>query len=216
MLKKLILLIFILNAPLLLSSDKWNLVSKDRGISLYELKNPPKGGMLPFRAEKVINLSLRKLLYILVDYKNKSQWAPKLKSVTIHKKLGISQFLFSEYYDVPWPFNDRQFLLKGQVVLGGDFIHITAHSVNDKKFFEKDHVRADVDMIDVKLYPITKEKTKIVFEFLGNMGGYIPVFVQNIIRRRWPHRFIEAIEKYAKTTKNLASSDWEGLMKNFL
>lgn len=216
MLKKIILILALLNSTLLFSSVKWDLVSKDRGISLYELKNPPDRDMLPFRAEKVINLPLRRLLYILVDYKNKNRWAPKLKNVKIHKKLGISQFLFSEYYQVPWPFYDRQFLLKGQVVLREDFIHITAHSVDEKKYYKKDHIRADVDVIDVKLYPISKTETKIVFEFLGDMGGYIPMFVQNIIRRRWPHKFIESIENYASTTQDMASSDWEGLMKNFL
>jgi hypothetical protein len=216
MLKKFVLLLLILSSPLVASGDKWSLVSKTRGISLYELKNPPDRDMLPFRAEKVVNLPLRRLLYILVDYKHKNQWAPKLKEVKIHKKMGINQFLFSEYYKVPWPFNDRQFLLKGQVELNENFIHITAHSFDDKKYYAKDHIRADVDVIDVKLYRISANQTKIVFEFLGDMGGYIPTFVQNIIRRRWPNTFIESLEKYAKETKNLANSDWEGLMKNFL
>jgi len=201
---------------LVASEGKWQKVSTLRGITLYELKNPPDREMLPFRAEKVVDLPLRRLFYILVDYKNKNKWAPKLKDVTIHKKLGINQFLFSEYYQVPWPFYDRQFLLKGQVELKENFIHITAHSVDNKKYFAKDHIRADVDVIDVKLYRQSKNKTKIVFEFLGDMGGYIPTFVQNIIRRRWPNSFIESIEEYAKKTKNLALSDWEGLMKNFL
>ena len=216
MLRKLIFFLLILNSTLVASNEKWQLVSKERGISLYELENPPDRDMLPFRAEKVVNLPLRKLLYILVDYKNKNKWAPKLKGVKIHKKMGINQFLFSEYYEVPWPFYDRQFLLKGKVQLNENFIHIMAHSVDDKNYHAKDHIRADVDVIDVKLYRQSENKTKIVFEFLGDMGGYIPTFVQNIIRRRWPNNFIESLEKYAAKTKNMAASDWEGVMKNFL
>jgi len=216
MFKKLILLSLIFHSSLLLASDRWQLLSKERGISVYELKNPPNRDMLPFRAEKVINLSLSRLFYILVDYESKNQWAPKLKNVKIHKKLGVNQFIFSEYYKVPWPFNDRQFLLKGQVELKENFIHISAYSIDDKTFFAKDHTRADVDNIDVKLYPLSKEQTRIEFEFLGDMGGYIPTFVQNIIRRRWPFSFITSLEEYAKNSKNVVSSDWEGLMKNFL
>ena len=216
MLKKFVLLLLILTSPLAISSEKWTLVSKQRGISLYELTNPPDRDMLPFRAEKVVNLPLRRLLYILVDYKNKSNWAPKLKSVKIHKKIGINQFVFSEYYQVPWPFSDRQFLLKGKVELTENYIHIMAHSIEDKKYFAKDHVRADVDVIDVKLYRESENETKIVFEFLGDMGGYIPTFVQNIIRKRWPNNFLEALENYAKKTEKVAHSDWEGLMNTFL
>jgi hypothetical protein len=36
----------------------------------------------------------------------------------------------------------------------------------------------------------------VEFTFSGDLGGWIPDFVQEIIQKRWPVRFIQALQGY--------------------
>jgi len=60
------------------------------------------------------------------------------------------------------------------------------------------YVQADVKILDVYLEKIGETKTKITFEFHGNMKGWMPTWLMNIIQKKWPLRFIQGLRKRMK------------------
>ena len=153
--------------------------------------------IIPFKAIAVFDLSESRLLEVLRDYQSKNLWAPKLKSVEMHKELGKEKYIFSEYYKVPWPFYDRQFLLEGEIVEIKGGHRMSAKSINRPQLIDPSHVVASVQKIDVQLKALSAERTEVSFQFEGDMGGWIPGWVSQIIQKRWPYKFLLKLKEQA-------------------
>ena len=193
--KKLILFMLLIPS-LATASIPWKKITTVNHITVSA--RPAKNGILPFKATGTINSNIETLTNILMDYKNKNKWAPKLEKVKLHKQISHNQFIFSEYYKTPWPASDREFLLKGSVErLSKNKVIFKAESINEKSLKSSSHVQADVKYINVILQKVSKDKTSIQFEFHGDMNGWMPVWLMNLIQKKWPLRFIEGLEKYS-------------------
>lgn len=186
---------FILLFSLSTHANEWKLISTQDNINIYSTSS--KNGVIPFKASSTLDIPLNEVLDILTDYKSKNKWAPKLDYVKMHKKLGENTFIFSEYYKTPWPATDREFLLKGSVIqTSSRSYELRAHSIKDPLLRSEDHIQADVKFINLKLKSISEYKTSIHFEFHGDMKGWMPLWLMNLIQKKWPMRFIQGLKKY--------------------
>lgn len=197
----LILIQFSFNSYALSIKDIWNPIANIDDIQIYS--KAAKDGVLPFKANATINVNMEKVLYILKNHSTKHEWAPKLEKVTLHKQLSKNQFIFSEYYKTPWPATDREFLLLGEIErLSSKSVILKAHSIDQeakfKAFRSEDHIQADVKYINVKLDKVSHNITNISFEFHGDMKGWMPLWLMNLIQKKWPMRFIQGLRKYSK------------------
>lgn len=198
--KNIILILFI-TLPFLSISAEWKKIGEEDNIKILSL--PPKQGILPFKAVGTINHDINKVLNILINHQTKHQWAPKLEKVIIHEQAGENTYIFSEYYKTPWPATDREFLLKGEIIKKPDGnITLKAHSVESeqkyKAFASKEHIQAKVKYINLHLKKIAPKITEIQFEFYGDMQGWMPLWLMNLIQKKWPLRFIQGLRKHAQ------------------
>ncbi len=195
-LKLLCLLLFITSPSF---ADDWKFITSEDGINVYGKK--AANGVMPFKASAFINTDAQKLVAILKDHKNKPRWAPKLDRVKMHLQLSDNEYIFSEYYRTPWPASDREFLLKGRIDKVGKSYVLKAHSVDNLPQFHKlasdDHVQATVKYINIVLTEVEPNKTEIQFEFYGNMNGWMPTWLMNLIQKKWPLRFIQGLRKFS-------------------
>jgi hypothetical protein len=183
------------------SSTNWKKVAEEDNISVFAL--PTGDGVIPFKAKGIINAPIKVVLESLKDHKRKPNWSPKLKSVKVHQEIGKGkekEYIFSEYYKTPWPAYDREFLLKGEIVYAknGD-IFLNAKSVNNEKLENNDHIQADVRYLNVALHSVSPTQTQVTFEFLGDMKGWMPVWLMNLIQKKWPLRFIQGLRKHIQS-----------------
>lgn len=182
-------------------STAWIFNGEEDGVKLY--RQEPIDGIIPFRAVAEVSLPIEALSKTLRDLDNKHKWSPKLKEVTIHEKINDTTFIFSEYYKTPWPATDREFLMLGQVKgVGTDEVTFTAKSDMDPKLIQKyhlkNHIQAEISKLDLTLSKIDSSKTKISFEFQGDLKGWMPQWLTNIIQKKWPKLFIQNMEAYIK------------------
>ena len=189
-------------------SNSWKKLASEDNINIFSKQ--ASNGVLPFKAEGKINANIEVLLNILKDHKNKNQWAPKLETVKMHEQNGQNQFIFSEYYKTPWPASDREFLLSGTIERPTEnSIILKAHSIDQEKVFaqfkSESHVQADVQYINVVLQKITANQTSIKFEFHGDMKGWMPLWLMNLIQKKWPLRFIQGLRKYSAEQRRAIS-----------
>lgn len=177
------------------SVHKWTQVAQEDSIQVFTRESD--SSLLPFKAEGMIHANVDQILEALKNHKTKHKWSPKLKSVKLHKKLANNEYIFSEYYKTPWPAYDREFLLKGSIKQLGPYKYqLKASSIDDKELQNNSHVQANVRTINVVIEKVAQKKTKITFEFYGDMKGWMPIWLMNIIQKKWPLRFIQGLRSH--------------------
>lgn len=201
---KLILVLSILLTFSSVASINWKPIHSESNIKIYtkEVKN----GILPFRATGVINAPLNIVLKTLMDLRNKNKWSPKLKNVNVHKEIDSNHMIISEYYKTPWPATDREFLLEGQKQKISDTKYIIkAKSIQNSDYASSSHIQADVKYLDVTIEAINDSRTSIDFRFHGDLKGWMPVWLTNLIQKKWPLRFIQSLDEYIITRSKVSS-----------
>jgi hypothetical protein len=197
--KNLILFLLLIQSLNVYSSiPKWSEVAREDNIKVFARES--SDSTIPFKAEGLINANIDRVIEVLRNHQAKNSWAPKLKSVKIHKKLSSNEFIFSEYYKTPWPAYDREFLLRGSInKVSDDLYELKAKSINDKDLSDNGHVQADVKKINIVIKRISTTQTKLTFEFHGDMQGWMPIWLMNIIQKKWPLRFIQGLRNKTLT-----------------
>jgi hypothetical protein len=193
-------------------SDEWVQIDTVDGVELFRSVNE-EGDLLPFKAVAEVDIAYQKIVMALVDAENKSSWAPKLKSITIHNEISPNRFEYSEYYETPWPFSDREFLLDGRVEYLDDRVVFSARNSSNTELADDDHLVANIGRLEVAVIPLSLDRTRISFIFIGDLGGWIPGFVKNIIQQKWPVRFIQAMESYINTGSSIETPRYQALIK---
>ena len=173
----------------------WQFISNEQGVELYGATTK-LDGQLPFKAITEIKAPYQQIVMALMDYEQKPSWAPKLKSTQFHFQNFENQFAYSEYYKTPWPFYDREFLLDGTIVYGDNSVIFEASNLTQTSFAADNHVLVDVAILRLEISPVSEDSSQVTFTFSGNMGGWIPNFVKNIIQRKWPILFLQALENH--------------------
>ncbi|NOR25510.1 MAG: hypothetical protein GQ542_14200 [Desulforhopalus sp.] len=197
------------------STNNWEQIDTIEGVVLFRSLEE-SNDLLPFKAIAELNNPYQKIVMALVDAEHKNNWAPKLKSTTIHNELSTNRFEYSEYYTTPWPFYDREFLLMGTVEYQNDRILFTAKNSTNKHLADQDHLLANVKVLEVVIIPLSLNRTQVEFTFSGDLGGWIPTFVKNIIQKKWPIRFIQAMQTHIKQNPTLETPRYLALQKTDL
>ena len=85
-----------------------------------------------------------------------------------------------------------------------------------KDLADKEHLLANVKVMEVVIIPLCPDTTQIEFTFSGDLGGRIPTFVKDIIQKKWPIRFIQAMQSYIQRTPHLETARYLALQKSAL
>jgi hypothetical protein len=198
--------------PPVVYGSRWGYLNTYEGVDLYQALQATAGS-LPFRATADLDVPYQQVVMALVDVERKNLWAPKLKSTAIHAQLSTNEFEYSEYYTTPWPFKDREFLLLGTIRYQPDQVLFAAVDSENRHYAKEDHVKANIEMLEFAVIPLSAEKTRVQFTFSGDLGGWIPGFVKNIIQKKWPVRFIQSLRQRIQTENTLETTRYRSLHK---
>jgi len=194
------------------NEEAWQHIGDYEGVALYRSVYETEG-VLPFKAVAVLDIPFDKIVMALVDAERKADWAPKLKATAIHTRISPNRFEYSEYYQTPWPFKDREFLLAGTVEYRQDRIVFAAENSTNGALARKDHLRANIQTLTFDVVPISAGRTEVAFTFSGDLGGWIPAFVKTIIQKKWPVRFIQSMKQYIASNDSLETERYRSLEK---
>lgn len=194
----------------------WEYIGDYDGVALYRALNE-SGGLLPFKAVAVLDIPYDRIVMALVDAERKPDWAPKLKATAIHARKSPNEFEYSEYYETPWPFKDREFLLAGTIEYHDDRVVFAGKNSTNIVLAREDHLKADIETLTFAVIPLSKRRTEVTFTFSGDLGGWIPSFVKTIIQKKWPVRFIQSLQHYVTGNETLETDRYRRLQKkNFV
>jgi hypothetical protein len=194
------------------TDGQWEYIGDDEGIALFHATHEVEG-LLPFKAVAELDLHCESIVMALVDAERKPGWAPKLKATAIHNMISSNRFEYSEYYTTPWPFKDREFLLLGTVIYDRDRVVFSAVNSENSSLAKQDHLTANIRELTFSVIPVSQSRTRVEFTFSGDLGGWIPAFVKTIIQKRWPVRFIQALQKHVSENDGLETERYRSLKK---
>ena len=87
--------------------------------------------------------------------------------------------------------------MKGKIKkLSSNKYILTANSIDIEKLKDQSHIQADVMKLNFLIESTPDKKAKIVFEFHGDLKGWMPAWLVNIIQKKWPWRFIQALQMH--------------------
>jgi hypothetical protein len=175
------------------SEERWELLYDTSGVKTWQ--GAKKSGLRPFRSETVFDFPKAKVLKVLNDLEGRAKWAPKVLSVKVEKCEENTCF-FREKYTTPWPAKDREFLLKGVVKHSGDSTFLIAQTDSSLMKLGECCEQAFAHNMTITLVELDENQTFFRFDFNGDLGGWLPNWLVNLIQRKWPLRFIQGLGFY--------------------
>lgn len=196
-----------------LRSITWEEVSNKEGITVFRPKDfDHSSGLVPIKFKAKIYSKIEKVLSVLADEKRKLEWLPKLKKIELLEKKSIQDFTVYYRYDAPWPFKDRDFVIKNlgtfdeeKYIVSVDLLS-TTHPLKKEK---SDAVRAST----IDGYSLIKKgengTTVVEMALLTDFGGMIPKFIVNIVQKSWPYKFMKHLRLQLKKTDIVILDDFK-------
>ena len=190
-------LLLILSLCLCSYSAEWELVLEQDSIRVYSKgKNDSK--LKAFRAEGIVHANIEKVLYTILDSHRRPQWNPKMDTVFYTKRVDSLSYHFAEWYKTPWPAKDREFLLLGTIISKTkNDITLLARSDHSLNNASEKHLTATVHSLELNLKSLDNNSTLLTFKFDGDLGGWLPTWLINLIQKKWPLRFIQGLRSYS-------------------
>lgn len=177
------------------AAQKWELLYDTNGVKTWQ--GSKREGLRSFRSEAVLDFPKAEVLKVLNDLEGRAKWAPKVLSVKVEKFEGDTCF-FREKYTTPWPAKDREFLLKGIISHSGDTTFLRAQTDSNFMKLSECCEQAFAHNLEITLIKLNENQTFFRFDFSGDLRGWLPNWLVNLIQRKWPLRFTQGLGFYLK------------------
>ena len=181
------------------AKDGWEFVSESDGIKVYR-KSYPGSDVRGVAGETVLDGSIGKVLFMMVDHKHKPDWINRFKEAHTVEEIPPSSNIQYSSFDLPFPASDRDFVFRNDfsvdVKLRG--VVIDVKSLIDKRAPERaDLVRGEIVRGKYSLIP-QGDKTLMQAEYLADPKGMIPTWLINFFQKEWPYKTLDAMRKQLK------------------
>ena len=191
--------------------DKWKLeydnvklISQSNGIEIWEMQTPDRSYYassmkLPFR--------LAELQEILRENKRYPEWVPDVKKVEELEKSNDNSWLYYNVTDTPWPFKDRQSIVRmtqGRYHGNGWKLEF---SLSDYPGFEMHNDREILSALSAfwVVTPDGEDACEVGYAIHTDNGGGIPDAIEVPFAQKTPAKNLIALQHYleknASTTK---------------
>jgi hypothetical protein len=176
---------------------EWRLLAEEDNIRVLK-KVEVDGRETPFKAEAEIDASVEQVLNIILDFERKPEWSPKCEKVTMIRKDSDFDYFVKEKYLTPWPVRDREFFLLGEIIINRDGVIITARSDDPQGMADPECITAEVYELDIILNRLPDNRTEMVFIFQGDLKGWLPKWLNDLIEEAWPLQFMQGLRAQLK------------------
>ncbi len=176
----------------------WELSKEKDGIKIFRAPQHKETGIVPIKAQTVLNHPMPRILSVLATTERKMEWIPKLVEAYIVEQK--SKYARVEYarYDSPWPFHDRSFVIstKGRYDEKDNTVFIDIHSIEHPKVPKNpDYVRGRTYIGSVYMKGLSKTETFFEITLLTDFKGNIPTWIINIVQAKWPFKMFSNLKR---------------------
>ena len=191
----------------------WEVLMTEAGVEVAQ-KTMPDSDLFAFRGEGVMDVPIATLVSLLLDDDKATEWVDLQVKHSVVRELGENKKVIYEMYDLPWPVDDRDYVLT-QLATYDDTNQIFTldfESIQDPaKPVSECCVRAMAFRTYWRLTKVDDWNTKVEVEVFTDPKGLLPSWLINMIQKDWPWKTISGLVKRSKRgdiTPNARTSGW--------
>jgi hypothetical protein len=179
----------------------WEQINEENGIKVYR-KSSPSTPVKGVGGEAMIDASIGKVLWVLMDHEHKTDWVDKFKSAyTIEE---VSPLVHIQYasFAMPFPVTDRDFVYRYEfkVDKAQNAVIVEVKSTRHPKAPESKSVGVRGEIIEGRyvLYPRGSDRTFVRAEYLADPKGLLPSWVVNLVQKQWPYKTLAGLREQVR------------------
>lgn len=195
-----VVILFLFTTPLAISAQNtWQLKLDKEGIKVYTKYTEHS----KFKAVKTVctfDASLSALTAALLDVNKTTDWVYATKSCSLLKTISPSEVIYHSEISVPWPYDNRDFIVKIKAVQDAYSKVVTIGSEN-QPFYQtenKNVVRIQYSTSRWTLTPTGVGKVTAEFELQTDPGGNIPAWLVNLFATKGPFESFKKLKDQVK------------------
>ncbi len=179
----------------------WEMINEVDGINVYR-KSFPDSNVKGVGGEGVIEASVGKILWVLMDNEHKADWVDKFKSTkTLETPTPLSNIQYAAF-SMPFPVTNRDFVYRYDFSVDQNInaVIVDVKSVEHPKApaSESIGVRGNVTRGRYILLPKEPNETFVKVEYLTDPRGMLPSWVVNIVQKNWPYKTMMGLRRQVK------------------
>ncbi len=161
--------------------DDWYLKKSEKGIEVYTRK-PENSDFKEIKSVVYIKTSLNSIVSLISDWESYPKWVYRCdKSITL-KKINEAEFMHYQTIMVPWPAEDRDFVVNVTLAQNEETKIVTIKSICNSNYIPpvKSHIRITELNASWTLVPLKDGVIEVTYQLLVNPGGSVPAWLVNI------------------------------------
>lgn len=177
--------------------DGWDLVGVTDGVEVSR-RMVPNSNLFAFRGEAVSSVPVSLLSSLILNDPLGPEWVDLMNASKELQRYDQYTKLIYQGYDLPWPIQDRDYVMKQIASYDQEQQIFTAtfQSVEDALMPEQECcIRAMAYRTFWHLEALPSGQTKIIVEVNTDPRGSLPGWLVNLIQEDWPHKTINALLK---------------------
>ncbi len=164
----------------------------------------------PLKAVKTvctINTTLTKLTAVLLDINGSSDWVYATKKINLLKQISPSELLYYSEIAIPWPVNNRDFIVLLSVTQDPKTKVVSVIGYNKPTSLPeyKNIVRIQRSFSKWLITPMQNGQVKIEYILEADIGGSVPAWLVNMFAAKGPYEtFVKLREQVKKPVYSTA------------
>lgn len=161
------------------------LIKQDHNINIYAkwIKVDDTRSARQLRAEFFVNASFEKVVNLIKDDKQATQWMKNTKSFYIIKTIDRNNWLSYVQFSVPWPFKNQDLIIKYEIPTPDAFSKYEIRFVGVPDYQEKNKNVTRISHLEGvwRLMYLDKNKSKIEYEMYSRQAPAFPRWITDPI-----------------------------------
>ena len=158
--------------------------------------------LVAFKGETVYDEPMGRVLWVLLDNDHRTEWVGRLVNNHVVVQTNEFDYVIYQEFDLPALFASRDYVYRGQATRdeATGVVTLAMQSVEHAEAPATVGIRAELINSRYLLTPIDGgAKTKVEVEILTDPGGWMPVWLVNMIQADWPEETLNGIRgQFAK------------------
>ncbi len=193
-------------------AEEWTLESNTNDIAVYT--RPFEGSDInEFKGVATLNAGIEVLLALLQDVGAQTEWMERCLKSEIVEKINEFERIVYNVTDVPWPFSDRDVVVKQNVKVDKKGRLIISFSSTNSELVpvNKNRIRMKTLKGEWIFELLDRNHTKVTYSIKTNPGGSLPAFMVNYASAKIPYKTLSGMkrmvtkQKYIKAAKRIKS-----------
>jgi hypothetical protein len=169
------------------AQNDWELKQDKEGIKVYT-KNLNNSSFKAIKTICTIDATPAILTAVLLDINNSTEWVYATKKAVLLKQTSPDELFYYSEIDVPWPVNNRDFIVHLKASQDERTKAVTIVADNQPKYLpeNKNIIRVPQSYSKWLIESLPNNKVKIEYILQVNPGGSVPAWLINLFATKGP------------------------------